>query len=128
MMNETLIVLSLCFCWITFNVQLPRTEIRNNPLLVANDYYACPGPFKSQLTSAPEGYVPFYINHYGRHGSRHLTDPNDYNGPLHVLQQADSLGKLTPTGREVLHKVTLVCNESRDKLGELILRGAEQHQ
>lgn len=127
-MNKTLIILSLCFCWITSNAQLSKTEIRNNPLLAANGYYAYPGPLKRQLTPAPKGYVPFYISHYGRHGSRYLIDPNDYNGPLRTLQQADSLGKLTSLGKEVLRKVTLICNESKGRLGELTLRGAEQHQ
>ncbi len=127
-MNKTLIILSLCFCWITSNAQLSKTEIFNNPLLAANGYYAYPGPLKPQLTLAPKGYVPFYISHYGRHGSRYLIDPNDYNGPLRTLQQADSLGKLTPTGKEVLRKVSMICNEAKGRLGELTLRGAEQHQ
>lgn len=30
-------------------------------------YYAYPEPTDS-LTPAPEGYKPFYISHYGRHG------------------------------------------------------------
>ena len=37
-------------------------------------YYAYPVT-QTQLAEAPEGYEPFYISHYGRHGSRWL--PND---------------------------------------------------
>ena len=37
-------------------------------------YYAYPVT-ETTLADAPEGYEPFYISHYGRHGSRWL--PND---------------------------------------------------
>ena len=33
----------------------------------------CEGPYRFDapaLTPAPKGYTPFYISHYGRHGSR----------------------------------------------------------
>ena len=51
---------------------------------------------------APKGYKPFYISHYGRHGSRyHYT--YDYLGSLDkALHQADSLDNLTPDGRLLL--------------------------
>ena len=32
-------------------------------------YYAYPVT-KTELAEAPAGYEPFYISHYGRHGSR----------------------------------------------------------
>lgn len=118
----------LLICGVATYAQRSKTEILHNPLLAANGYYAYPGPLKSKLTPAPKGYKPFYISHYGRHGSRYLIEPTDYTAPLHVLQHADSLGKLTPLGKDVLYKVTLICNEAYKRLGELTQLGAEQHQ
>ena len=31
---------------------------------------------------APDGYTPFYISHYGRHGSRWHASESVYAGPL----------------------------------------------
>ena len=42
-------------------------------------YYAYPIT-ETKMNQAPEGYEPFYISHYGRHGSRWLTSDNRYIG------------------------------------------------
>lgn len=34
----------------------------------------------STFTKAPKGYKPFYISHYGRHGSRYHTAPGCSKG------------------------------------------------
>ena len=36
-------------------------------------YFAYPVT-ATKMAAAPEGYEPFYISHYGRHGSRWLPD------------------------------------------------------
>ena len=36
-------------------------------------------------TPAPEGYEPFYISHYGRHGSRYHSKEEAYAEPLAAL-------------------------------------------
>lgn len=127
-MKQILVFLSMCFCWVNTFAQCAKIEIQNNPLLAANGYYAYPGPLQKTLTPAPKGYRPFYISHYGRHGSRYLIEPTDYNAPLRILQHADSLGKLTPIGKDVLHKVKMICHEAQGRLGELTPLGAQQHQ
>ena len=40
-------------------------------------YYAYHAP-KDTLTAVPEGFKPFYISHYGRHGSRWLPSDSRY--------------------------------------------------
>ncbi len=107
--------------------QNPEQEIKANPCLAASNYLAYPGPKQHHLTPAPAGYKPFYISHYGRHGSRYLIGQNDYTFPLNTLAKADSLGKLTPLGKEVLRKVHLMAAESYKRLGELTLLGSQQH-
>ena len=40
-------------------------------------YFAYPMT-ETKMAAAPEGYEPFYISHYGRHGSRWLPDDKRY--------------------------------------------------
>ena len=86
---------------LTMSAQQSRQEIDANPLLAANTYLAYPGPQK-QLTPAPKGYEPYYLSHYGRHGSRYMIGKDAYTKPYLMLAKADSLGKLTDKGKEML--------------------------
>ena len=108
--------------------QSPREEFKENIFKSGSNYYAYPGPKQQKLTPAPKGYEPYYISHYGRHGSRYLIGKNDYDRAFRVLSRADSVGKLTTYGQDVLRRVTLLRNEADQRLGELTLLGAEQHR
>lgn len=123
-----LLVLSFLLFQSPLEAQTARDEIRNNVCLSASNYLAYPGPSQKKLTPAPKGYSPFYISHYGRHGSRYLISPDDYDVPVRVLARADSLGKLTPLGKDVLRRVTMLRDEAAGRLGELTELGAEQHR
>lgn len=126
-MRLSLLFISVVFAGSSAYAQISKTEIKNNPLLAASNYYAYPGP-KSSLTPSPKGYKPFYISHYGRHGSRYLIGTRDYNKPLRVLQVADSLDMLTLKGKDLLKKVVVICNEAAGRDGELTALGAAQHK
>ena len=52
-----------------------REDFKANPKLSANNYQAYPTSGFPALTAAPDGYEPFFINHYGRHGSQRQTHP-----------------------------------------------------
>ncbi len=108
--------------------QSPREDFKQNVFKSASNYYAYPGPEQHKLTPAPKGYEPYYISHYGRHGSRYLIGKNDYDRAWKVLSRADSLGKLTDYGKDVLRRVVLLRNEADQRLGELTLLGAQQHR
>ena len=108
--------------------QIPREEIRDNILRSASNYYAYPGPLQETLTPSPAGYEPYYISHYGRHGSRHLIENHDYDRAIKVLTRADSLGKLSSLGKDVLNRLNIIREDAEKRHGELTLRGAEQHQ
>ena len=107
--------------------QTPREEIKENIFRSGSNYYAYPGPLQEVLTPSPVGYEPFYISHYGRHGSRYLINDSDYDKAFTTLSRADTLGKLTSYGRDVLRRVKLIREEATLRHGELTLRGAEQH-
>ncbi|SKC42778.1 hypothetical protein SAMN06298214_0583 [Bacteroidales bacterium WCE2004] len=90
----------------------------------------CEGPYRFDapaLTPAPKGFKPFYISHYGRHGSRYAWTSDAYTVVRDVLQAAYRAGALTERG-ERLH------NEFRDFMqtplintGDLVELGSEQH-
>lgn len=105
-----------------------REDFKANPKLSANNYQAYPVDGFPAITPAPTGYEPFFINHYGRHGSRWLINDNKYAYPLQMLEKGERYGKLTPRGQEVLDILRQVYDASRGRLGELSDIGAEQHQ
>ena len=109
-----------------------RTSVRQdfaaNILRSANNYQAYPDKDLPKLTPAPDGYVPFFMNHYGRHGSRWLIDPKDYTYPVEQLEKGERNGKLTKRGQEVLEVCRTMLKESDGRLGELSDIGHEQHQ
>jgi hypothetical protein len=54
-----------------------------------------------------------YINHYACPSSYYLQKEEYYDEPLEVFMKADSLGKLTKLGKDVLVKVLLNNREAR---------------
>ena len=60
-------------------------------------YYAYPVT-ETTLAAAPEGYEPFYISHYGRHGSRWLPNDKRYTW---VIRQFGDKNRLTKLGKSV---------------------------
>ena len=104
-----------------------RKEIDAQPELSASNYLAYPAP-SGRLTPPPAGYVPVYISHYGRHGSRYLIRKEQYIRPLRVLERADSAGVLTDAGRDAAAKIRRMLAESYNRWGELTSLGAEQHR
>ena len=109
------------------SAQISKNEISKNVYLSASNYLAYPSP-TSKLTPAPKGEKPFYISHYGRHGSRYLISKNDYEEPVKVMTKAHKEGKLTSFGKDVLRRLKMMSEESDNRLGELTLLGAQQHQ
>ena len=105
-----------------------REDFKANPKLSANNYQAYPDKNLPAITPAPAGYEPFFINHYGRHGSRWLINDKKYSFPLQMLEKGQNDGKLTPRGKEVLDILREVHEASKGRLGELSDLGADQHQ
>lgn len=119
------ILLAVCS---TATAQNPQKEIKKNIRLSASNYMAYPRPEQERLTPASDSLRPFYISHYGRHGSRFLIGRNEYDTPYNTLLRADSLGKLTSLGRDVLRRLRILRAEADGRLGELTPLGARQHQ
>ena len=78
-------------------------------------------------TPAPKGYKPFYISHYGRHGSR-----SDWGGPQYklvrdLLTEADRQHLLTPAGDSLMHEAALLYELHNGMDGRLTPRGVKEH-
>lgn len=80
------------------------------------------------LSPAPDGYVPFHMEHYGRHGSRWRISQKDYDETLSLLQKAYEDNKLTPEGVELYETVKQLATDSKGRLGELTPLGHRQHR
>ena len=111
----------------TIQAQTPREDFKRDITLSASNYVAYRGPQK-QLTPAPKGYKPFYLSHYGRHGSRYMIGKAAYDVPYFSLLKAKQEGKLTAKGEETLKKVALIREDAKGRDGELTPLGALQHQ
>ena len=91
---------------------------------IYHSYEFLPGP----AAPVPAGYKPFYISHYGRHGSRYHSTEAAYAEPLAALRKAAEAGKLTPKGREVLAKVEALAADAEKRYGDLSPRGVQEHR
>ncbi len=112
---------------VVVSAQQAHEDFRKDITLSGSNYKAYPGPQKA-LTPAPAGYTPYYISHYGRHGSRYLLGARDYDMPYNALKKLADAGMLTEKGLEVLDKVGQIREEARGRDGELTQLGAEQHR
>lgn len=81
-----------------------------------------------RLSPPPDGYQPFHIEHFGRHGSRWHLSARNYERPLETLRMAERHGALTERGRQVLTSLDSLNNNARGRYGELTPLGHEQHK
>ena len=101
--------------------------VKADPGRAGGTYYAYPGDAVCE-TPAPKGYKPFYISHYGRHGSRYLTKDERYSRPLAFYREQAGKGNLTPLGEDFLHRLETLWAEVEGKGGQLSDLGARQHK
>ena len=87
-------------------------------------YYAYPVT-ETTMAAAPEGYEPFYISHYGRHGSRWLPNDKRYTW---VNKQFDDENRLTKLGKSVRKRMKKVWKNAEGNGGLLTPLGGRQHR
>ncbi len=78
-------------------------------------------------TPPPDGFKPFYISHYGRHGSRNLTG-SAVSDVMGALEKANKRNALTETGRSLLADMRKIAAVHDEMNGQLTERGAWEHQ
>ncbi len=79
-------------------------------------------------TPAPKGFKPFYISHYGRHGSRYEQNSTFARNAQGAFAVLDSLGLLTETGKALRDDVEAVVEAHKGMEGSLTPRGAREHR
>lgn len=99
--------------------QSVKDIIKKDPSYAACNYRIYPDSVEMPMTPAPEGKHPFYISHYGRHGSRYINNRDGYDIPYKMMLRADSMGQLTPTGHKVLKEIELIIEDSEGQWGDL---------
>ena len=82
----------------------------------------------SLLTPAPEGYKPFFISHFGRHGSRCHTSVEMMESLVKTFSEAETSDILTPFGKVISKKVIDACGHMIPKAGELSEVGMNEHR
>ena len=78
-------------------------------------------------TPAPKGYKPFYISHYGRHGSRSDSRVRQYGLLASTLSRCQEAGLLTPDGEAVLKEAEELLAAHNGMDGRLTDRGKREH-
>ena len=101
--------------------------IRENPDRAANNMHSYEF-FEIKDTPAPKGFKPFYITHYGRHGSRYEDNHTFANAAMAGFAKLDSLNLLTAEGKKLYGEVSALVDEHIGMEGVLTPRGAREHQ
>lgn len=109
------------------NGQTMREDIAKNPNL-AGGIYTAYMVTEQPFVAPPRGYKPFYISHYGRHGSRYQTAQEKYDDPAVMLEQAFKDGKLTELGKDLMRRVRIIANDAHLRAGDLSQRGEREHR
>ena len=123
-----LLLLASCALPLVLAAQSAFSFVEQDRNFVAGTYGIYPEKDLPQLTPAPQGYEPFYISHYGRHGSRYLNDMKGYMEPYKTLHQADSLGMLTDLGKMALREIRLYIADAEGRWGDLAEKGKVQQR
>jgi hypothetical protein len=93
--------------------------------------YGMEGPHRidefGTLSKAPKGYKPFYISHYGRHGSRYAWDDETYTYLHKVFETAREKAVLTPYGESFAQKYEDFYQIPLINTGDLVPLGYDQH-
>ena len=91
MKRLVLFILSVvCFVGAGF-AQTTADIIKQDPNKAACSFYVYDYKNASEVTPAPEGYKPFYISQFARHGARYCT--SEYGRLFEWFSKADKRGK-----------------------------------
>jgi len=102
-------------------------ELNNDPRKAYGTDY--PYSFETvMLTKAPKGYKPFYISHYGRHGSRYYWNSFLYKELDSLLTTAHNKQVLTADGETFYRRFMAAKDELMTGVSELSELGWQQHQ
>ena len=126
-----LLLVVILSCMMTEGIAQSRSafdRISEDRRFSASNYCIYPDSVSLEQTPPPTGKHPFYISHYGRHGSRYLNNRKGYDVPYQMLAKADSADKLTPLGKHVLQQLKEIIDDSEGRWGDLSELGKQQNE
>jgi len=127
-MKRLLIILALSFGVFTMSyAQSAYDEIKVDPFKAGGEYNMYPENVPA-ATSAPKGYKPFYISHFGRHGARYTYSSDAYDQIKSILENAHSAGKLTTKGEDILMRFDALYPSIKGRGGDLSQKGQAQQR
>ena len=125
-MRRFIILAALLYCSAAM-AQTTKEYMLAHPEKTGGNQLAYSTDFRPQ-TPAPKGYKPFYISHYGRHGSRYHYTGFDYMMMRNLILKADSANALTPRGKELRDRICKLYDDGFLRAGDLTQTGFRQHQ
>ena len=99
-----------------------KEVIEQNPSRQAGLFYVYDGDALPAPTPSPEGYKPFYISQFARHGARYCT--SEYDAMHEWLAKAAEAGVLTDEGKafrkryESFYKKVKLCKGNLTDIGK----------
>ena len=128
-MRKLLLLMSFMALAINMSAQSGNAldQLKADPRKAYGNDYPYPH-YIVDLTKAPDGYRPFYISHYARHGSRYYWNAFLYQELDSLLSKAHKMQVLTPEGEGFYEKFMAAKDELKTGVSELTQLGWEQHQ
>lgn len=126
--RRCLLLFAVCASLFSASAQPVYDIIKANPAYASCNYDVYPDSMPDLLTPPPAGKQPFYISHYGRHGSRYISKRSGYEIPYKMMQQAAAVNELTAMGKRVFQEMNVILQDSQDRWGDLTSLGFNQHR
>ena len=123
-------LITICAVAVTFianvEAQEARTLIEQDITRIGCTLHTYEVP-KFHDTKAPKGYKPFYVSHFGRHGSRYHGSEEKY-ASARLLDSLGSLGLLSEEGMALSLQLDSLIDIHRGMYGFLTQVGSREHQ
>ena len=120
------LALALCSL-LPLRAQTARELIEEDPTRIACQQHHYEVPVIRD-TPPPAGFKPFYVSHFGRHGSRYHTSARPFAPTMAVFREMEQKGLLTDTGRIVMHIVDTLWKVHEGMGGYLTQKGSREQQ
>lgn len=120
-------MVSFLLLGLNVSAQTTKEEVLSDINRTGGVYYAYQEPVVKQ-TMPPKNYEPFYISHFGRHGSRYLISDEDYTRVFDLLHKAYDANALTKKGITLMNRLDTLMIETRGRGGDLSPLGVRQHR
>lgn len=128
MRRSVILSIAALLASLALNAQDAKTLLRENPERISNIHHSYEPPETVVDTPAPEGYEPFYLSHYGRHGSRYHTSMRAVTRVSTLLDTLGMLGCLTEEGQALRDDLDSLARFHEGQAGCLTTRGGLEHQ